>query len=627
MKYYITSHPEKVSIECYYKILNPELYTCYEIDNMIKKEFNNYRLKLGGGIEFYEHEKLTQKLLEIYFNNKKIKWKKYYDIEITNYINTKDIKNIIFDFEQYNKIEINNVQFNIETNLLIDFIENIKSEKIIKHLITLNNDIFNILYNNINNNDILFLKNNLIDHQIQVILQTIIYFQYYDMGILNLFCRYGKTRTSCLFCKIQKYKKILILVPSLYLINQTFETWNKFYDKNIIKKICCYDNIKNNEIENFYNDNEMCIFISTYHSSYKLNNLHFDIGIFDEAHKTTGKKEFNQTVSDTISDHVSNPVSDSVSDPVFDSVFESCTVPLNISFKVETETETETITETKTGTETETETETGNKTEYSLYKRELENKKIKKKIFLTATTKEYTGLEDYFSMDDEAVYGKIIVSVSAKKAKELDRICNYNIITVELKPYRIEFNIDDFFNKNKIQDKKERENLKKLQDKYIASAIGLCETMKTRSIKHVITFHDFINNCKFFSYILKKISNFDINNINCISGLMNMETRKTIIDHFQNQDYSILCSAKVLQEGVDIPKCDGIIFIDHKTSIIDTVQSLSRCLTKTDNYKEGNIMILYDEKTDLINDEYTNNTRLVLRNLVENDDNLKELLT
>jgi hypothetical protein len=87
MKYYITSHPEKVSIECYYKILNPELYTCYEIDNMIKKEFNNYRLKLGGGIEFYEHEKLTQKLLEIYFNNKKIKWKKYYDIEITNTTN------------------------------------------------------------------------------------------------------------------------------------------------------------------------------------------------------------------------------------------------------------------------------------------------------------------------------------------------------------------------------------------------------------------------------------------------------------------------------------------------------------------------------------------------------------
>ena len=44
MKPYLTGHPDKVPLECYYKILNPELYTCYEIDNMIKKEFNEYNL-------------------------------------------------------------------------------------------------------------------------------------------------------------------------------------------------------------------------------------------------------------------------------------------------------------------------------------------------------------------------------------------------------------------------------------------------------------------------------------------------------------------------------------------------------------------------------------------------------
>ena len=224
-------------------------------------------------------------------------------------------------------------------------------------------------------------------------------------------------------------------------------------------------------------------------------------------------------------------------------------------------------------------------------------------------------------MDDETIYGKIIASISAKKAKELKRICNYNIITIELRPYKIEFDIKEFFTKNKITDKKEKEHLTRLQDKYITCSIGLYKTMKERNIKHVITFHDFINNCKFFSYILKKITNF---NIQYIDGSMNIKTRKNIIDNFQDINYSILCSAKVLQEGVDIPKCDGIIFIDPKTSIIDTVQSLSRCLTKTDEFKEGNIMIPFDEKIDLINDEYTNNTRLILRNLVENDENLKE---
>jgi len=65
---------------------------------------------------------------------------------------------------------------------------------------------------------------------------------------------------------------------------------------------------------------------------------------------------------------------------------------------------------------------------------------------------------------------------------------------------------------------------------------------------------------------------------------------------------------------------------------------LSRCLTKSSEKngidiieKEGNVMIPYDDKTDLLNDEYTNNLRLVLRNIIEIDDNLKaffkELLT
>ena len=65
---------------------------------------------------------------------------------------------------------------------------------------------------------------------------------------------------------------------------------------------------------------------------------------------------------------------------------------------------------------------------------------------------------------------------------------------------------------------------------------------------------------------------------------------------------------------------------------------MSRCLTKSSEKngidiieKEGNVMIPYDDKTNLLNDEYTNNLRLVLRNIIEIDDNLKaffkELLT
>ena len=528
MKPYLTGHPDKVPLECYYQILNPEKYSCYEIDNMIKIDFDEHRIKSDGGIEFYDVNYITSIFIEEYFNQKGIEWKKFTDIIINDDFNADDFKYLKYDLKHHS-------YYNQKT-YLDKYIDNKNDRK--------------LLYERILKHDIGFLESSLIFDQIQILLNSIIYYDKEKCGIWNLFCRYGKTRLSCLFCKMQKYNKILILVPSLYLINQTYNTWITFFDNNNIKKICCEENdVSLNDIHKYYNENEICIFISTYHSSYKFNNLLFDICIFDEAHRTAG-------------------------------------------LKVD-----------------------------SLFKIHLENTLLKNKLFLTATTKEYIdGDEEYYSMDDKQIYGKIIACVSAKKAKELNRICNYNIITIELKPIEMYFDIDEFFIENNITDSKIKKKLMSIKDKYLMSAEGLFQTMKHRQIKHVISFHDYIINCIFFKAILQKICNY---HIAFIDGTMNIDQRNKIIKDFQDIDYSILCSAKVLQEGVDIPKCDGVIFIDIKRSIIDTIQSLSRCLTYILG-KIANIMIPFDDKTDLLNDEYTNNLRLVLRNLAENDENLKE---
>ena len=553
MKPYLTRHPDTVPLECYYKILNPELFTCYEIDTMIKKEFNEYNIKSSGGIEFYEENMVNQMDIEKFFNKINIKFEKIFDIIYDNIITKKDIDDLMYDIEEQKiKYEEN------KCDLLIEYIEKIKERQIIKELMNFNENIFNCLLEKFNENDIKYLKKNLIDDQIEILLTSVIYYEYNNKSIWNIFCRYGKTRLSSLFCKMKKYKKILIIVPSIYLINQTYETWINYFDKTNVKKICSFEN--NSELEdiiNFYNKNKISIFISTYNSSYKLENIYFDICIFDEAHRTTGSK-LNKNTGET-----------------------------------------------------------------TFFKSQLENNNIKNKLFLTATTKEYIGEnDDYYSMDDENIYGKIIASVSANKAKELQRICDYNIITIELKPFIVDIDINIFFEKNNVIDNKQKEYLYNIKNKYLMCAIGLYETMEKYNINHVITFHEFIINCKFFKTICKKICN--LYNIQNIDG--ETKNKKEIIDNFQKNNKSILCSAKVLQEGVDIPYCDGVIFIDIKTSIIDTIQSLSRCLTKIDNFpdKVGNIMIPYDDKTDLLNDKYTNNLRLILRNIVEVDENIKE---
>ena len=69
MNPYLTGHPDKVPLECYYQIINYDRFTCYEIDNMIKKDFNEFRLKGDGGIEFYDATIITQDRIEEYLKD------------------------------------------------------------------------------------------------------------------------------------------------------------------------------------------------------------------------------------------------------------------------------------------------------------------------------------------------------------------------------------------------------------------------------------------------------------------------------------------------------------------------------------------------------------------------------
>ncbi|MEU6237704.1 helicase-related protein [Kitasatospora sp. NPDC047058] len=47
----------------------------------------------------------------------------------------------------------------------------------------------------------------------------------------------------------------------------------------------------------------------------------------------------------------------------------------------------------------------------------------------------------------------------------------------------------------------------------------------------------------------------------------------------------ILCNARLLSEGIDIPAVDVIVFADPKSSVIDIVQAVGRALRQS--YRQG----------------------------------------
>jgi superfamily II DNA or RNA helicase len=85
IKTYQTGFPDMVPLECYYRVS----MNCYILDDMIKKDFNKYRLNtLGseGGTEFYDTTKLTIDELEKYFTSKNIIFEKFTIDDIINEI-------------------------------------------------------------------------------------------------------------------------------------------------------------------------------------------------------------------------------------------------------------------------------------------------------------------------------------------------------------------------------------------------------------------------------------------------------------------------------------------------------------------------------------------------------------
>jgi hypothetical protein len=69
-----------------------------------------------------------------------------------------------------------------------------------------------------------------------------------------------------------------------------------------------------------------------------------------------------------------------------------------------------------------------------------------------------------------------------------------------------------------------------------------------------------------------------------------MNVRKKQVKIFEESNRGIISSSRIFGEGVDIPICDGVCFVDNKCSTIDIVQYVGRCLRK---YNKNPLKISY----------------------------------
>ncbi len=251
-----------------------------------------------------------------------------------------------------------------------------------------------------------------------------------------------------------------------------------------------------------------------------------------------------------------------------------------------------------------------------------DNVKINKRLFMTATPKIYIGTDNNLvSMDNEDLYGEKLYSYNTSHAINDKLLSDYQVHSV----IATNNEINQYIARNNLV--RYKKNFENMESSYLSTIILLLKKINDGTSSHLVTYHNNVENAKWFrKYLVKlneQIYGTDIY-IASLSGQERMNIRKKKIDSFCKSKKAILCNVKILNEGVDIPCIDSICFVDNKSSTIDIVQSIGRSLRLHADKKIASIYVpTIIDTNDAENNKYGNLIK-ILKAMKTTDDDIVE---
>ena len=362
----------------------------------------------------------------------------------------------------------------------------------------------------------------------------------HDAATVVMACGTGKTLVALWAAEQVQPSTVLVLVPSLALLQQTLKEWSEqttwgtrfsylcvCSDPTVALKDDALTTDKTEvgfrvdtdpaEVRRFLErkTGDVKIIFSTYQSSPVVAEgakelPPFDLGIFDEAHKTTGRVggRFNFALSN-------------------------------------------------------------------------KNICIRKRLFFTATPRhidirhrDKDGEFPVQSMDDESVYGPRAHTLSFAEAARKGIICSYKVILSIIDKQMV----SDFALNHGITLVKDDE----ISARWVAHLVALKQAIEKVNASKIITFHSRVKTAQDFASSLPQgigyhLPDYDVRHVN---GAQRSLERVELIRAFTTQPKSILTNARCLTEGVNIPAVDMVAFIDPRQSRVDIAQAVGRAMRR-----------------------------------------------
>ena len=353
-------------------------------------------------------------------------------------------------------------------------------------------------------------------------------------GFIEMACGTGKTYQAFIIDKVLDNDSTIIFVPSLYLLSQFYHEWlNQYYYENKKNQVCYLLIGSDADLRDDY---------------YKKLTMHTELTTnIDQIKKFLVTPIIKKVIICTYQS--SDKLSEAATNYRFDfAIYDECHKTV------------------------------GNLNKY--YSKCLDKKyiMIKNRLFMTATPKIYTGkfCQQSVSMNNTEIYGQKIFSYNFAQAIKNGYLTDYQIISWNI----INSEIQGFINDKKLVEL----TGKKYPAKYVACAIQILKNFQQKTCNHMVTYHQTIEKSNKFKNLLLVMNEilFGQNKLDIyieyLSGNHTMRSRTQIIGQFIDSPMAIICSAKVLNEGINIPIIDSVTFVDQRKSTVDIVQCVGRSL-------------------------------------------------
>jgi superfamily II DNA or RNA helicase len=429
------------------------------------------------------------------------------------------------------------------------------------------------------NTKIIYVKKKPFLHQQECITNCKFHFIDFDRAHIEMACGSGKTLTAYWIDNAMLNKKTIVFVPSLYLLSQFYTDWvNQSYAEKIHIKYLLIGSDADVDEETKYKSNGLF--------------LHTDP---KEIKKYIKNVDSKLVIISTYQS--SNKLAEACKDISFDFAFfdeaHKTVGQINKKFTMML-------------------------TDQHLV--------IKKRLFMTATPKIYSGdldSEEIISMDNKKFYGEKIFTYNTGQAIADKKLVDYQVLTIYAKNSDIEKDIKN----NKLI--KYKDEFVDKEANYLGIILVLLKKIHDGTCRHMITYHNRVKRATKFRNFLVKISDLLYDEkifVDSLDGSTTMGKRTKIIKEFINSPRGVICSAKVLNVGVNIPIVDSVCFVDPKFSTIDIVQCIGRGLRLYPGKELANIIVptFIDDFNDEFDKNVYGNVIRILKALKTTDDGVVE---